>query len=95
MNPRIIVFFQLWLDNQSTMSAISSLYGRVAAALSGLRNAFFGQTRSRARLNVIASYDQSHKLFKVRIALVWLGHISAATPHESLPAARRRSSARR
>ena len=75
--PRIIVFFQLWLDNQSTMSAISSLYGRVAAALSGLRNAFFGQTRSRARLNVIASYDQSNELFKVRIALVRLGHIFA------------------
>ncbi|KAI0699495.1 cyclopropane-fatty-acyl-phospholipid synthase [Cerioporus squamosus] len=54
----------LWLDNQSTMSAISSLYGRVAAAFSGLRNAFFGQTRSRARLNVIASYDQSNELFK-------------------------------
>ncbi len=66
---------QLWLDNQSTMSAISSLYGRVAAAVSGLRNAFFGQTRSRARLNVIASYDQSNELFKVRIALVRLGHI--------------------
>ena len=48
------------------MSALSSLYGRLAAALSGLRNAFFGQTRSRARLNVIASYDQSNELFKVR-----------------------------
>ena len=34
-------FFQLWLDNQSSMSAISSLYSRLAAALSGLRNAFF------------------------------------------------------
>ena len=57
---------QLWLDNQSSMSAISSLYSRLASALSGLRNAFFGQTRSRARLNVIASYDQSNELFKVR-----------------------------
>ena len=47
------------------MSGISSLYSRVASALSGLRNAFFGQTRSRARLNVIASYDQSNELFKV------------------------------
>nr|VWP00309.1 Septin-type G domain-containing protein [Ganoderma boninense] len=56
--------FQLWLDNQSTMSAIHSLYSRLAAAFSGLRNAFFGQTRSRARLNVIASYDQSNELFK-------------------------------
>ena len=58
--------FQLWLDNRSTMSAIHSLYSRLAAAFSGLRNAFFGQTRSRARLNVIASYDQSNELFKVR-----------------------------
>ena len=57
---------QLWLDNQSTASSVSSLYSRLAAAFSGLRNAFFGQTRSRARLNVIASYDQSNELFKVR-----------------------------
>ncbi|KAI0667406.1 cyclopropane-fatty-acyl-phospholipid synthase [Trametes maxima] len=56
--------FDLWLDNQSTASALSSLYSRLAAAFSGLRNAFFGQTRSRARLNVIASYDQSNELFQ-------------------------------
>ncbi|KAI0776930.1 cyclopropane-fatty-acyl-phospholipid synthase [Trametes elegans] len=54
----------LWLDNQSTVSSVSSLYSRLLAAFSGLRNAFFGQTRSRARLNVIASYDQSNELFK-------------------------------
>ena len=87
MNPRIIVFFQLWLDNQSTMSAISSLYGRLAAAVSGLRNAFFGQTRARARLNVIASYDQSNELFKVRIAIVRFGlkasRASRTTPRRS------------
>ncbi|CDO68537.1 hypothetical protein BN946_scf184998.g34 [Trametes cinnabarina] len=54
----------LWLDNQSTIASASSLYTRFLAAFSGLRNAFFGQTRSRARLNVIASYDQSNELFK-------------------------------
>ncbi|KAI0366500.1 cyclopropane-fatty-acyl-phospholipid synthase [Pilatotrama ljubarskyi] len=54
----------LWLDNQSTVASVSSLYSRLLAAFSGLRNAFFGQTRSRARLNVIASYDQSNELFK-------------------------------
>ncbi|KAL1942217.1 hypothetical protein VTO73DRAFT_6281 [Trametes versicolor] len=54
----------LWLDNQSTVAAVSSVYARVLAAASGLRNAFFGQTRSRARLNAIASYDQSNELFK-------------------------------
>lgn len=58
---------QLWLDNQSTVSAVSSLYSRVLAAASGVRNAFFGQTRSRARLNAIASYDQSNELFMVRL----------------------------
>ncbi|EJF60808.1 cyclopropane-fatty-acyl-phospholipid synthase [Dichomitus squalens LYAD-421 SS1] len=54
----------LWLDNQSTMSALHSLFSRLTAAFSGIRNAFFGQTHSRARLNVIASYDQSNELFK-------------------------------
>ncbi|OBZ73209.1 Tuberculostearic acid methyltransferase UfaA1 [Grifola frondosa] len=54
----------LWLDNQSSITGLTSMYGRIAAALSGLRNAFFGQTRSRARLNAIASYDQSNELFK-------------------------------
>ncbi|KAH9939659.1 cyclopropane-fatty-acyl-phospholipid synthase [Epithele typhae] len=54
----------LWLENQGTMAAVSSLYSRLAAAATGLRNAFFGQTRSRARLNVVASYDQSNALFE-------------------------------
>lgn len=63
---RISALLQLWLDNQSTVAAVSSVYARVLAAASGLRNAFFGQTRSRARLNAIASYDQSNELFKVR-----------------------------
>ncbi|KAI0631650.1 cyclopropane-fatty-acyl-phospholipid synthase [Trametes polyzona] len=54
----------LWLDNQSTVASVSSLYSRLLAACTGLRNAFFGQTRSRARLNAIASYDQSNELFQ-------------------------------
>ncbi|KAH9849100.1 cyclopropane-fatty-acyl-phospholipid synthase [Lenzites betulinus] len=53
----------LWLDNESTVSAVSSLLARAFAAASALRNAFFGQTRTRARLNVIASYDTANELF--------------------------------
>ncbi|KAG5732271.1 Cyclopropane-fatty-acyl-phospholipid synthase [Termitomyces sp. T112] len=55
----------LWLDNQSGMEdTLSSVVARVSAAFSGLYNSFLGQTRSQARLNVIASYDQSNELFK-------------------------------
>lgn len=57
---------QLWLENQSGMEeTLSSTAARVSSALSGLYNSFLGQTRSQARLNAIASYDQSNELFKV------------------------------
>ncbi|KAI9572427.1 Mycolic acid cyclopropane synthetase-domain-containing protein [Boletus coccyginus] len=54
----------LWLDNESGMDGLSSTISRITSAISGLSNAFLGQTRSRARLNAIASYDQSNELFK-------------------------------
>ncbi|KAG6885493.1 hypothetical protein C0993_001100 [Termitomyces sp. T159_Od127] len=55
----------LWLDNQSGMQdTLSSVVARVSAAFSGLYNSFLGQTLSQARLNAIASYDQSNELFK-------------------------------
>ncbi|KAJ7106583.1 cyclopropane-fatty-acyl-phospholipid synthase [Mycena epipterygia] len=55
----------LWLENQSGMEAtLSSTVAKISSALSGLYNSFLGQTRSQARLNVIASYDQSNELFK-------------------------------
>lgn len=57
--------YQLWLDNQSRMTGLSTAVNRVTSAVSALSNAFTGQTRSRARLNAIASYDQSNELFKV------------------------------
>ena len=44
---------------------LSSTAARLLSALSGLYNNFLGQSRSQARLNVIASYDQSNELFKV------------------------------
>ncbi|TFY83856.1 hypothetical protein EWM64_g138 [Hericium alpestre] len=55
---------KLWLDNESTMSNLDSSFVRVSSALSGVWNALFGQTRANARLNAIASYDQSNELFK-------------------------------
>ena len=57
---------QLWLDNRAGMEfTLSSTVARLSSALSGLYNSFLGQTRSQARLNAIASYDQSNELFKV------------------------------
>ncbi|KAF5364385.1 hypothetical protein D9756_000898 [Leucocoprinus leucothites] len=55
----------LWLDNQSGMEeTLSSTVAKVSSAISGVYNSFLGQTRSQARLNAIASYDQSNELFK-------------------------------
>lgn len=55
----------LWLENQSTMEdTLSSTFARLSSAISSLYNGFLGQTRSQARLNAIASYDQSNGLFK-------------------------------
>ncbi|PCH34668.1 S-adenosyl-L-methionine-dependent methyltransferase [Wolfiporia cocos MD-104 SS10] len=55
---------KLFIDNLASVSQVSSAFSRLAATLSGLSNAFLGQTRSKARLNAIASYDQSNELFK-------------------------------
>ncbi|EIW82157.1 cyclopropane-fatty-acyl-phospholipid synthase [Coniophora puteana RWD-64-598 SS2] len=54
----------LWLDNEAGMDGLTPTIARISSALSGISNAFLGQTRSRARLNAIASYDQSNELFK-------------------------------
>lgn len=54
----------LWLDNQSGMIRLSPAVSRMVSAISGLSNAFLGQTHTQARLNAIASYDQSNQLFK-------------------------------
>ncbi|KAJ7896032.1 cyclopropane-fatty-acyl-phospholipid synthase [Mycena olivaceomarginata] len=55
----------LWLENQSGMEAtLSSTVAKISSTVSGLYNSFLGQSRSNARLNVIASYDQSNELFK-------------------------------
>ena len=58
---------QLWLDNRTGMEyTLSSTAARLSSTISGLYNSFLGQSHSQARLNVIASYDQSNELFKVR-----------------------------
>ncbi|KAH9973701.1 Mycolic acid cyclopropane synthetase-domain-containing protein [Lactifluus volemus] len=54
----------LWLDNQPGMASLNSVFKRLNLAVSGLSNAFFGQTPTQARLNVIESYDLSNELFK-------------------------------
>src|ERR1700735_1246076 len=56
---------QLWLYNQSGMIRLSPAVSRMVSAILGLSNAFLGQTHTQARLNAIASYDQSNQLFKV------------------------------
>ncbi|KAF7354858.1 Cyclopropane-fatty-acyl-phospholipid synthase [Mycena sanguinolenta] len=59
---------KLWLENQAGMEAtLSSVVAKISSTMSSLYNSFLGQTRSQARLNVIASYDQSNELFKARI----------------------------
>ena len=59
------ICLQLWLSNRSRMDKFSSTIWRACSAISGLHNGFFGQTHSQARLNAVASYDQSNELFKV------------------------------
>ncbi|KJA21711.1 hypothetical protein HYPSUDRAFT_140338 [Hypholoma sublateritium FD-334 SS-4] len=55
----------IWLQNQSGMeNTLSSAVARISSAISSTYNCFLGQTRSQARLNAIASYDQSNELFK-------------------------------
>ncbi|KAG7446008.1 putative cyclopropane fatty acid synthase [Guyanagaster necrorhizus] len=63
--PDLRAAMNLWLDNQSAMEdTLSSTYTRITSTLSSFYNSFLGQTKSNARLNVIASYDQSNELFK-------------------------------
>jgi len=44
---------------------LSSTVAKISSAVTGLYNNILGQTISQARLNAIASYDQSNELFKV------------------------------
>ena len=55
---------QLWLDNCDEMVGLGSVVCKFSAVVSGLYNAFFGQSLCQAKLNVMDSYDQSNDLFK-------------------------------
>ena len=46
------------------MVGLDSTMSKFSAVVSGLYNAFLGQSLSRARLNVMDAYDQSNDLFK-------------------------------
>ena len=46
------------------MTGLDSALSKLSAMVSGLYNAFLGQSLSRARLNVMNAYDQSNDLFK-------------------------------
>jgi len=46
------------------MTGLDSTLSRLSALVSGLYNAFLGQSLSQARLNVMDAYDQSNDLFK-------------------------------
>jgi cyclopropane-fatty-acyl-phospholipid synthase len=47
------------------MNGMSSLFNRLSAKISGISNGLFGQSVTRAKLNAMASYDQSNELFQV------------------------------
>src|ERR1700753_308980 len=46
------------------MTGLDSMMSRFSSVISGLYNAFLGQSLSRAKLNVMDAYDQSNDLFK-------------------------------
>ncbi len=60
----IDVAFQLWLENESGIASLNSVFKRFSSAVSGVYIALFGQTLTQARLNCINGYDQSNELFK-------------------------------
>ncbi|KAK1231381.1 hypothetical protein PQX77_005508 [Marasmius sp. AFHP31] len=56
---------EIWLDNQIAMERmLTSPMSRASSVVTGLFNLILGQTKHRARLSAIASYDQSNELFK-------------------------------
>lgn len=57
-------------------ATLSSTVAKISSTVSGLYNSFLGQSRSNARLNVIASYDQSNELFKARFPCLSHRHLT-------------------
>jgi len=54
------------------MTSMTSIFRRLSTTVSGWSNAYFGQTRSRSRLNVIAGYDQSNDLYEACLPALFL-----------------------
>jgi hypothetical protein len=51
------IAFQLWLENESEMACLNSVFKRFSSAVSGVYIALFGQSITQARLNCITGYD--------------------------------------
>ncbi|KAI0290318.1 hypothetical protein BC826DRAFT_1155469 [Russula brevipes] len=49
------------------MTSMTSIFSHLSTTVSGWSNAYFGQTRSRSKLNVIAGYDQSNNLYEASV----------------------------
>jgi cyclopropane-fatty-acyl-phospholipid synthase len=47
----------LWLENESAMACLNSVFKRFSSAVSGVYIALFGQSITQARLNCITGYD--------------------------------------
>jgi cyclopropane-fatty-acyl-phospholipid synthase len=61
---------------------LSSTVAKISSAMTALYNSFLGQTRSQARLNAIASYDQSNELFKAFLSKEMMYSCALWTPQE-------------
>ena len=58
------------------MAATNTAVTRFASVLSSFQNGFSGHTKARARLNAVASYDQSNELYMVCDSVFPMGHVS-------------------
>ncbi|KZT40775.1 putative cyclopropane fatty acid synthase [Sistotremastrum suecicum HHB10207 ss-3] len=55
---------ELWFDNRSGLTGLSTFTARVVSFVTALSSAILGQTHTMSRLNVIASYDTSNAFFQ-------------------------------
>lgn len=60
----LTAILELFIDNLSGVTAVSSIFSRMTALATSVSNAYIGQSRLNARMNAIASYDQSNTLFQ-------------------------------
>lgn len=60
----LTAILELFIDNLSGVTAVSSIFSRMTALATSVSNTYIGQSRLNARMNAIASYDQSNTLFQ-------------------------------